>query len=139
MPNLEELIKIREEAIKKHIDANILEKFLFDCTKNYYDDFIVKKLTSQAEGDLKNSDISVCKKAIFITTTTDNKAKSNLFFDEIMYKDLKIFSVRMPIPPTSTLPRIRRICTNITKSFFFCAAKPLFKFRRKNIPCVPWI
>lgn len=92
MPNLEELIKIREEVIKKHIDANILEKFLFDCTKKYYDDFIVKKLTSQAEGDLKNSDISVCKKAIFITTTTDNKAKSNLFFDEIMYKGLKIFS-----------------------------------------------
>ena len=29
MPNLEELIKIREEAIKKHIDANDLERFLF--------------------------------------------------------------------------------------------------------------
>ena len=49
MPNLEELIKIREEAIKKPIDANDLERFLFDCTKKYYDDFIVKKLTSQAE------------------------------------------------------------------------------------------
>ena len=90
MPNLEELIKIREEAIKKHIDANVLEKFLFDCTKKYYDDFIVKKLTSQAEGDLKNSDISVFDSGIFITT--DNKEKSNLFFDEIMYKGLKIFS-----------------------------------------------
>ena len=90
MPNLEELIKIREEAIKKHIDANVLEKFLFDCTKKYYDDFIVKKLTSQAEGDLKNSDISVCDSGIFITT--DNKEKSNLFFDEVLRKGLKIFS-----------------------------------------------
>lgn len=90
MPNLEELIKIREEAIKKHIDANVLEKFLFDCTKKYYDDFIVKKLTSQAEGDLKNSDISVCDSGIFITT--DNQEKSNLFFDEILRIGLKIFS-----------------------------------------------
>ena len=90
MPNLEELIKIREEAIKKHIDANVLEKFLFDCTKKYYDDFIVKKLISQAEGDLKNSDISVFDSGIFITT--DNKEKSNLFFDEVLRKDLKIFS-----------------------------------------------
>ncbi len=90
MPNLEELIKIREEAIKKYIDANVLEKFLFDCTKNYYDDFIVKELISQAEGDLKNSDISVCDYGIFITT--DNKEKSKLFFDEIVHKDLKFFS-----------------------------------------------
>lgn len=90
MPNLEELIKIREETIKKHIDANVLEKFLFDCTKNYYDDFIVTKLISQAEGDLKNSDISVFDSGIFITT--DNQEKSNLFFDEVLRKDLKIFS-----------------------------------------------
>ena len=53
MPNLEELIKIREEAIKEYqkqfeIETAIVEKYIRESSARYYAEYIISYLTKKA-------------------------------------------------------------------------------------------
>ena len=53
MPNLEELIKIREEAIKEYqkqfeIETAIVEKYIRESSARYYAEYVISYLTKKA-------------------------------------------------------------------------------------------
>lgn len=90
MPNLKELAKIRKSAIKKYMDENILEKFLFNNSKYYYDKFITSNLVLQAEKNLQDDTITSCSRGIFVNT--DNAGISKLFLDKVASINFDFFS-----------------------------------------------
>lgn len=90
MPNLEELIKIRKQAIEKYMQENNLEQFLLKSAQVYYDKYIIKSLESQATEDLKKDKISYRHSGKYVTT--NNEKISKLFLDKISALNIKFFS-----------------------------------------------
>lgn len=90
MPNLEELIKIREQEIESYWDENKIECFLQKNAQEYYNRFINTSLTFQASEDLKNDRISAKRFGKFVTTS--NSDISKLFFAKIASLNIRHFS-----------------------------------------------
>ena len=85
MPNLEELIKIREEAIKEYqkqfeIETTRIEKFIRESSARYYTEYVISYLTKKANERLTlNMDLFTIQDCGKIVEKDNDELTTELF------------------------------------------------------------